>query len=286
MINNIRIFTSIRSLLNALFIMTTIVAQINLHHCQKSVIDFHEYARSTIEKHGNLIAAIQEPWVPPVNKGMIAILPDRNMLYKRLPPDQPVVRAAIFGSPGVRLQPCEQFMSRDCAAAMWSTGDARAPKILVVSMYMDKNLPFPDELEKVINWCARKNVPLMLMMDSNSHSVIYGEYKTDDRGHKLEAIVFQRNLHIVNEGSRPDVATYRKGDTTDESIIDLTMCTGGIEQYITDWKIDMEREKVHSDHFLIDMKFNVDNTKSIGCHVKPIDDHILFFLAPVIPEGF
>ena len=51
------------------------------------------------------------------------------------------------------------------------------------------------------NECKKKNLPLIVGMDSNTHSSMWGAEDTNDRGRELEESFFELNLVVLNQGS-------------------------------------------------------------------------------------
>ena len=119
---------------------------------------------------------------------------------------------------------------------------------LVVSSYLDINndVVITNELEEMITFATRKGWAILIGMDSNCHSVIYG-LETNSRGETLEEFLADTGLEVENVGKEP---TYKsRGNSTR---IDFTL-TKDLRYDILGWEV--ERPYNASDHNTI--KFRV-----------------------------
>ena len=84
------------------------------------------------------------------------------------------------------------FIDRDISTALLTTRSKNSDlkRIMVTSVYMDKeshkDSPWPSALPKLLRFCLRKNLPLFVLADTNSHSTLWGESQTDARGSAIE----------------------------------------------------------------------------------------------------
>lgn len=91
---------------------------------------------------------------------------------------------------------------------------------VIASIYLDyneNNPVIPQWLDDIITYANNRGYGLLIGMDSNCHSTIYGE-TTNKRGEALEDFVGQNQLFIENVGLTPTFKT-RWGT----SIIDITI---------------------------------------------------------------
>lgn len=73
-------------------------------------------------------------------------------------------------------------------------------RILVASVYLDINEPVgPPWLESVFSYAAQKGYGLLVSVDTNTHSHLFGP-TTNQRGVQLEDLVFQHGLTVQNIG--------------------------------------------------------------------------------------
>ena len=119
---------------------------------------------------------------------------------------------------------------------------------LVVSSYLDisNDEVITKELEEMITLATSKGWAVLIGMDSNCHSVIYG-IETNSRGEKLEEFLAETGLEVGNVGKEP---TYESRGNTKR--IDITL-TKGLRSDILDWEVN--RGYNASDHNTI--KFRI-----------------------------
>ena len=105
--------------------------------------------------------------------------------------------------------------------------------VLIVSAYMDiKNstLETP-ELTKVLDFASERGLGLIIGMDSNCHSTLFGP-KQNQRGYLFDELIANNNLTIENVGHSPNCES--RGNKT---CINITL-TRGLRQTINDWGVD------------------------------------------------
>ena len=92
-------------------------------------------------------------------------------------------------------------------------------QVLVASVYLDgtDEMVWNDALNKVIDYTDNKILGLILCMDSNSHSTLFGP-DTNGRGKKLEEALAANNLIVENVGHVP---TFHGGNS--RTCIDVTL---------------------------------------------------------------
>ena len=106
--------------------------------------------------------------------------------------------------------------------------------LLLVSGYCDGKLPMIQSwMDNVLNYADDKGCKVVLGLDSNAHSELYG-HETDRRGEILEDFIFLHGLEIENRGDIPTFSTLR-GATLATSFIDITLSR---DVSIVDWYVD------------------------------------------------
>ena len=106
--------------------------------------------------------------------------------------------------------------------------------LLMVSGYCDGKLPMIQPwMERIMDYVNTKGCKVVLGLDSNAHSELYGQ-ETDGRGEILENFILQHNLEIENRGNIPTFSTLR-GETLATSFIDITLSRN---TDIVDWHVD------------------------------------------------
>ena len=233
---------------------TTRICQVNLNKSKTCNYELNKYLRNQFKKYDTIIVGMQEPNTS--NKGDIVDFPLQTLIYQRglLYPNK--VRAALFISSGLNVIPMTQFTHRDLATELWNTGSAKVPEVVIASVYMDckERLVFPPLFVELLEYCYQQQKPLLLLGDMNSHSPLWGETTTDERGEAIEHLIMEYNLSAMNRGKRPYVWTYESKKA--RTIPDVTIASMSIAHYIEDWHITDNVPS--SDHRLI--QFTMDLT--------------------------
>ena len=123
--------------------------------------------------------------------------------------------------------------------------------LLIGSIYCDGNEPMiSDSLERIMDHSVNKDLPVILAMDANAKSTLWGSDRSNARGLALENWMLQRNLCTRNSGS---AFTYFRRNV--ESVIDVTVVSEELSDQVTDWKVS--EAYMASDHRRIE--FNLEN---------------------------
>ena len=133
------------------------------------------------------IALLTEPYV---HDGDLCSLPpmcDKISEGKNL-------RAAIICNREVKITKLGGLSHRDCAVGLASFTNQ---KIIIASIYMDIKLPMnPPWLGRLFKYSSDKNLPILIGMDSNAHSSLYG-LESNQRGEELEEVLIM-NLSLIH----------------------------------------------------------------------------------------
>ena len=82
----------------------------------------------------------------------------------------PGIRASIISN--LELIEISALCTKDSAVAIIKH---RGGKYLLVSQYMDINLDVRgDHVDKILNYAAGMNIPLLMGADTNSHTILFG----------------------------------------------------------------------------------------------------------------
>ena len=162
-------------------------------------------------------------------------------------------RAAIYVSSiqSCAFVPMPQFTCHDIATGILEGGCLKQP-VVVASVYLEdcrnsreaKPVILP-MMEELVNFCANKNMRLIMGLDSNAHSPLWGSVDTNKRGETLEEFIFQKSLHVHNVGHEPTWEVLRRNCS---SIIDITLSLN-LGDEIHDWHVS-QKESI-SDHKMI-----------------------------------
>ena len=159
-----------------------------------------------------------------------------------------------------------KLSNRDCAVAFTVI---KGTLTVIASIYCDINLKIPQVgLVELLDFIKNNNYPLILGMDSNAHSTLYG-LETNKRGEDLEDIIFQYNLEVVNVLGTCTFEAYR-GDTRIATCIDVTL-TCNLTQPVKRWRTDSNFNG--SDHrtILFEMEQSPPEVKMVRNYKKKAD---------------
>ena len=151
-------------------------------------------------------------------------------------------RTAIAATRDVPLWQCKKLSDQDITTAIIKSpsGD----KIFVASVYLDilnegPNI-FPSLLVKLVRKCKNSGHKLLLAIDSNAHSYLWGP-DSNTRGEAVEDLMATYGLNLENKGFVP---TFVARDTATH--IDITLSLNCVT---LDWRVS--DEATLSDHSLI-----------------------------------
>ena len=99
---------------------------------------------------------------------------------------------------------------------------------------------------------GRRVIPLLIGMDSNSHSVLFGN-ESNKRGEVLEEFILEHGLLVENRGTEPMFATQRLGRHI-ATCIDVTL-SRGLGDKVRDWRVvpDFNGSDHHSIRFQVEL---------------------------------
>ena len=138
-------------------------------------------------------------------------------------------RAAIVVPKNMSVVFITHLSSADCCVLYY-----KPDNLLLVSAYLDGTKDrLPLWLQSVVEYANGHSHNLLLCMDSNAHSELYGP-DTNKRGELLEDFILSNSLTVHNEITIPTFATIRKGNPV-TSFIDVTISNG---LNVNRWKVD------------------------------------------------
>ena len=141
-------------------------------------------------------------------------------------------RACIVSSMDVKLTAMDNWCRRDCAVALARIGGAQT---IIVSLYLDITLEVqPDWLDNLMHMINGKNYPIIMGMDSNAHSTMFGP-TNNARGAALEDFILQYGLNVENFGNVPTFEIIR-GANHVKTYIDVTL-TRDLPVSVQDWHV-------------------------------------------------
>ena len=180
---------------------------------------------SLVTKKKEYVCLVSEPYV--FKEKVCAAPPSCTIASGKNP------RAAIFGRKSLNLIKIDHLTNRDCAVALLRTKER---DILLASVYMDIKLAMvPKWLEEIEAFASSKKYPVIIGMDSNAHSSLYG-LESNKRGEELEEFIINKCFVVENIGKKATFST-RRGDERIETVIDVTL-SRGMNDHITRWNVD------------------------------------------------
>ena len=183
--------------------------QCNLQKARQAHMLFNGKVGGFNKNSAQFICLVQEPYV---GKQSVALQP--NTCKKYYVGKKP--RAIIYTDKTRDSWMVESLSTPDMAVIQTKIENQET---LVVSSYLDINNDevVTTELEEMLAFASRKGWAVLIGMNSNCHSVIYG-LETNSRGEKLEEFLAETGLEVGNVGKEP---TYEsRGNSTR---IDITL---------------------------------------------------------------
>ena len=228
------------------------IIQANL---QKSLVETNCLIQDLLDQKSPTVTLVQEPYVG--NSKEPKGIP--SMFECHYGGDHP--RAAIVTHQrGLLL--CPSYSGKDITTCQLPQEDGK--EVYLVSMYCDiLYQQVPKEATKLLEENTEANV--IIGMDSNAHSPMWGCEDTNKRGEMIEEFIVSNNLVVCNQGSKFTFMTTRA-----KSIIDLTLCSRDMVTRIRNWKVN---ETHHfSDHRRITFWMNMEPTpQTRGWALKSAD---------------
>ena len=214
--------------------------QINTKKAQIAAIELNK----KLVENDDFVCLITEPHR---SKGRLALIPSG---VGSIAGSKRETRAAILFGKNVQVLEMTSLSNRDCAVGLLKSD---SQKILLASVYLDINTEVsPTWLLELVGFAKRKSYPLVIGMDSNAHSTLFGP-DMNARGEELEDFIVNEGLNVENIGQEP---TYRvvRGERHIGTCIDVTL-TFGLPDAISGWHTDQSFNG--SDHatIIFDLEF-------------------------------
>jgi len=160
-------------------------------------------------------------------------------------------RAAMYVRKDLEPWLVEEFTDRDLSVCTIKIDNKLW---YLASVYMDItfNIKENNKLLGLVDYCSQNRIPLLLGMDCNAHSILWGSESTNARGEDLEDLILEKDLFVVNVGSVPTFQTIQA-----RSVIDITLVNLHAQRELPfdDWSVD-EAES-HSDHKYINFSLGM-----------------------------
>ena len=229
--------------------------QLNLHKATQATVVLGQ----ELKDKQQTLAFLMEPHT--VANKITGLPKGTTIAYARnIPDNKPGPRTGIVASCDLKLNAMDAWCNRDCTVAMIKL---HGRQVVVASVYLDiTKSTIPDWLERLMDMIDNKKVPLILAIDTNAHSSLFGP-DTNSRGEDLEDFVISRGLEIQNVGETPTFET-RRGTQMVQTFIDATF-TRDLHFDISNWRVD--RSYNASDHNTI--RFEAEATTTGRTRLRP-----------------
>ena len=217
------------------------VWQINIHHCK---LASDNLVSEVMKMKRKPILLIQEPYLFR-EKPLLRI---NNYAVHYVGKN---VRSLIAIPCNLRSFSVHELSDKDTTAVLLEenvhttdeTNNETTIKYLLVSSYLDilDKKVINQGLEKCATFSKTNRIPMVIGMDSNSHSTLWGCETNNSRGDVLEEFILEQNLAVMNVGHAPTFVTKRA-----KSIIDVTLVSDTITDKVANWNVNKEYQ--FSDH--------------------------------------
>ncbi|XP_037929185.1 uncharacterized protein LOC119666118 [Teleopsis dalmanni] len=147
-----------------------------------------------------------------------------------------------------------EFLCRDLVAIQIPANiNGVLRNVVVATGYLpgdDTQVPSA-EVDKLVNYCERIKLPLMLGCDSNAHNEVWGSTKTNIRGEYLLEFITSKKLEICNVGNTPTFVTISRKEVLDITIGNTRGC-----ELVKNWRVSSEPSM--SDHRIL--RFDIEGS--------------------------
>lgn len=194
------------------------------------------------------ILLLQEPYSQKRDKGHVVCGLGLGNQVAASKTDRPWA-AVVVCNPGITLLLVAQLSTSHCVCA-----EVQAPgfSFYVVSSYFQ----FCDEIEGHLRhlemvFRSLRGQRIIVAVDANARSSLWGPQRTDDRGAKLEDLIRAYGMTVVNDADQPPTYWTEGGS----SYIDVTLASPRMNQFIGDWKVRCDWTT--SDHSSVDIRLRM-----------------------------
>ena len=185
--------------------------------------------------------------IPNIHKDIRIIKPEETK-------ERPRVAMGIHKNHCKKAITLHEFSSRDSIAIQINE---KKQKIVMATIYMagkkeEKNISqYTNIIHRLAIHAKKQKAALIINSDTNSHSTIWGDKITDQRGDDIQIAIAQNELYIINQGNKPTFENSR----LQQSIIDLTITNKLGSELIDNWRVS--NEFTNTDHKYIRAKLNL-----------------------------
>lgn len=179
-----------------------------------------------LEKSVDLLL-IQEPYT--VNNSIVAFN-DARVVTANQPNEYPWA-AIVVTNQDILVTNLQHLGNQHIAVAQISYYKR---EFYAISAYLQPSADITALLDKLVSIIhTLRAYDLLICMDSNSYSTLWGSEETNERGLMLEALIAQFGLHIINKRNQPPTFSSNRGSSN----IDITLAKGAIVNEISNWNV-------------------------------------------------
>jgi ribonuclease HI len=158
-----------------------------------------------------------------------------------------------------------EYSGRDIVTVVWNQQAFSHSQIYVTSLYCDITANMiSEEFKQLVAHCTSKNLPLIVMADSNAHSTTWGSPSTNPRGAEFENFMIDYSLNTLNTGSVPTFDCNRG-----KTIIDISVITPEVEEFVLSWRV--RPEHMCSDHKCVEIVLDLHPAFVFSRNYKKMD---------------
>ena len=188
---------------------TLLVTQVNLQKAKMAQIELGRLIKNHNRNSARFICLVQEP---KVHNGTLSWQPNSCKKYSSL--KNP--RTVIYTDTTTNAWPLESLNTSDLTAIQTRIHNK---SVIIASIYLDITWTkaIPDSLDKLMTYAETKGLGVILGIDSNCHSQLFGP-TTNKRGEALELFIAKYNLQVENTCHTP---TYESRGAKTLSLIHI-----------------------------------------------------------------
>jgi len=114
----------------------------------------------------------------------------------------------------------------------------------------------PLEIVRLVNYCRREKLPLLIGCDANAHRDIWGSSDKNQRGECLLEFIINSKQEIGNVGTTPILVTRVR-----DKVLDVTLISRSLKPYFIDWHVSLEESMSDHRNILFKLQANKDCSK-------------------------
>ena len=220
------------------------ILQLNM---RRSTVVSGEVLQLASEKRLDVLL-LQEPYVRKQNSSHTFYGLGTGFRVAAVRSQKPWAAVAIC-NPNIDMLFVSQLSTTHCVCV-----EVQAPNFsfYVVSCYFQ----YSDEIEKHLRHLemvchSLRGKRLLVAVDANARSSLWGPQETDERGAKFEDLIRAFGLQVLNDAAQPPTYWTARGS----SYIDVTLATPTMSQFIGEWKV--RQDWTSSDHNSVDIMVRV-----------------------------